>query len=287
MLQAQFQNAAGEMELLDEFSDYPPHLDGVFDTVKSWVSDAAGVASTAVQTGIKAGEAALRLTCGVAQNESVRQGAGMAANLPDPRAQGVAQGVNTANAICSAVGPKPKTAAPVPAAGVQPIKQMKVAKVALPKYPAGTIGAFDPKMARFRIAIPIGAGLRGYGFGYGFGNGLPVPVNPVPADMPLHALLQHDSLKIRAPQKSGNWWAVNTADYPYKATFGLGAAMTHQEVAAEASLPMGVAQVPLSLFNKSTGQTPWFAKPWVWAAIGGGALAVGGGAYYVMRRRRA
>lgn len=73
---------------------------------------------------------------------------------------------------------------------------------------------------------------------------------------------------------------------PVGATLGAADAVTHTETASAATVPEGVTQVPLPEFQAKTGTLPWYRKPWVWAATGGGVLILGGGAYYAFRRKR-
>ena len=62
---------------------------------------------------------------------------------------------------------------------------------------------------------------------------------------------------------------------------GLGA--PYQETPPSAAQPPGATVVDESTFEKQTGTRPWYKKPLVWAAIAGGAAAIGGGAWFVLR----
>lgn len=98
----------------------------------------------------------------------------------------------------------------------------------VPRFPPGTVAAFDPKLGKYRLAIPIGTRLG----------------------------------------------ALDAA------------ATTHMEVPSSGTVPSGVPTIPLTIFQRSTGTTPFYKKPVFWVSIGLGTAAVGGGIGYTVYRRR-
>lgn len=65
---------------------------------------------------------------------------------------------------------------------------------------------------------------------------------------------------------------------------GMGAA-AYREVGAELMQPPGVQVLNEAAYLAAIGEEPWYKKPLVWLAIGGGAAAAGLAGYLVYRRR--
>jgi len=127
------------------------------------------------QAGKGALEAVGNLTCKVAGNSAVQAGANYSQYSGNPQAMSAGKGIQFVDGMCQALKPPaaPPFPQPIPPIGGSGIKvatfygggKVTGAKPAPSAYPAGAIAAFDPKMASYRIAIPMTgvAGLLGDG----------------------------------------------------------------------------------------------------------------------------
>lgn len=82
----------------------------------------------------------------------------------------------------------------------------------------------------------------------------------------------------------GLWRRAVPTGLSAAAGLGGGFGEPYREVAPATARQGADTLVDVKTFEKQTGTRPWYRKPLVWAAIAGGAAAIGGGAYLVMRK---
>lgn len=224
------------------------------------------------------GRAAGNAWCDVTTHPAAQTAAALAALSPDPYAKGAAAGMAVNAAVCSAArGPGTPTTAPgqVPgqASGLlirQAAVVSKKPKTIAQRLPPGSIQAQIPGTDKWAYAIPKGAVLTPLS-----GNGLGSSWSGRDFVSPSARSLDQ---RIR---RQYSWYDVNTADQPYLVAWGMGA-MELQPVVGEKSDKATIVD-PKTLKNKTT---PLIKKWWFWAAIVGGATALGTGGYLVYRRRK-
>lgn len=276
--------------------------------VAGGVVDAANTVGGGVASGIKAIPSAVggiaSMACGVVQNSAVQQGAALASKVPSSYTQGAAAGVAVGSSICNMANPPKTTTTPTTAQRLifqaKPIMTTQKAAptaaaptaAAAGQFPAGSIQWRSSKDGLWHYAIPkavaktmgLGAapniGLLGPKIGLLGGLGQTF-VDPWSKAAKFTSPYAMPTLRQRWLRQY-NWTSVNTADKPYLATWGLGE--THTEVGAGAEAAAGVTQVTEKAGKKAT--TPFYKTWWFWAAVGGGALAVGGTTVYFIRKRK-
>lgn len=132
---------------LDGFWDWAQSTgESIYNAGKSVVSTATESACDAVRSGI------------------VQQAAGYSQYAPNAEAQSAGKGIQYGTAACNAL--YPPDVPPLPQPSGSGAASALVARMAtgtmVPSYPKGSIAAFDPKLAKYRIAAPV-AGLSGFG----------------------------------------------------------------------------------------------------------------------------
>jgi hypothetical protein len=315
MLQAQFRDAYGqEIALLSEYDG--GELAGFWSAVKS-VGSAIGSGASAAAGGVvdaanamgggiaqigksipAAAKGIASTACGVVNSSLAQQGASMASQIPSGYTQGAAAGIAVGSSLCNMANPPKVPQQPTqftaksfllqakPAMTTMTAKPMatKPAAAAAAQFPAGSIQWRSSKDGLWHYAVPkavaksmgLGAtpdvGLLGLGAGF---------ISPWMKPSKFTSPWAVPSLRARY-QRQYNWFDVNTADAPYRATWGMGE--SHAEVGAGAEKAPGVPEVTEKAGKKAT--TPFYKTWWFWAAVGGGTLVLGGTATYFIRKRK-
>ena len=302
MLQAHYDGPLGyDVQLLDGQLGFS--ITGAFKTVggalKSGASAVGGgivdsanaVGSGIIQAGKalpSAAGAIAKGACGLVSNSSIQQGASIASKVPNPYAQGVSKGIAVGAGICNMAFPPKTPQMPTQTAGKTGVlPKMKVAQVlqAKSKLPPGSIQWQSSKTGQWIYAIPKGSALgmpvidalNGMGLGaQGFISPWLKPGKfTSPYDIP------PGQFKKAYWRRQYNWYDTNTADAPYRATWGISA--THTVAGGGASPDPGATTVTEKAGKKATA--PFYKKWWFWLAVAGGTAALGTGAYLIFRRK--
>jgi hypothetical protein len=296
MLQAHFRGPLGEdIQLLDGQLGFS--VKGSVNTLETAlrrstfplpgqvVNSANSVGAGIIQAGkalpAAAGVAA-NIGCGLVRHPATPQGAAFTSHVPNPFAQGIAKSVEVGTGICNMMSTPAMRAMPTQSSGWAPVRQRETVASST-ALPPGSI-QWQNRSGRWTYAAPKTKTLSGaLGWATIKSLGAPGFVSPwiPPGKFTSPTAIVPGRFKKTLWQRQYNWYDVNTADSPYRTTWGIGE--THSIVGMG---PMAVMEaMVVTEAEGKNATTPIYKKWWFWALIGGGAVAIGGSTYTIYKRR--